>query len=52
MMVMTRGVGPGSLGATCSKDWAGGMEIVENFKSFLKMAATPPLHPSGRGFSM
>lgn len=52
MMEMTRGVGPGSLRATCSKDWEGGMEIVEMFKFFLKMAATPPPRPSGRGLSM
>jgi len=42
MMAITREVGQDSMRATCSKDWAEGMEIVDVLKVFLTIAAMPP----------
>lgn len=42
MTAVTRGVGPESLKAECSKEGASGMEMEVVLMSFLYIVATPP----------
>lgn len=52
MIAVTRGLGPGSLNAKCSKDSAAGMESGLGLRSWRCMAAIPPPLPSERGLSI